>query len=226
MSVTVTPSSWAGAPLLYNFDYANFILTNNGASPVVVNSYTLGGSNPANFLISGITFPCLIPAGGSVEGLLMFIAKDANAYSASVVFNCSDGSSPLVSLSGQATNNWWNANDDVLLFWPIMTNFASWVPGDGTVTVAMSCTNIGPGNASITAFGVDPLGIITLTGLPTFPYTFNSGASFNFTLNWTLPSSVVDGLFYLDNLMLEWSVTNTSGGANLSLIHISEPTRP
>ncbi|NCI49352.1 choice-of-anchor D domain-containing protein, partial [Sediminibacterium roseum] len=68
----------------------SFTIANNGTAPLTVSSVNVSGSDAANFTVSGITLPVVIPAGSAASFDVTFNAISIGVKNATLVVNNSD----------------------------------------------------------------------------------------------------------------------------------------
>lgn len=212
-NVTINPSSLALGEELAFVAFEVVTLTNNGSQPVIVSGYTIGGSNPSQFAALNMLVPSKIQPGGTLQVTVSFWAPDTNSYSATLTFQCQDGSTPSVSLTGEQTTPSLGSHDSLIIFKPSVISAGLWNQSGSTLNTTITCENIGPGLCEFTNY-VSPSGPITLTGLPSFPFTLTDTESFTFTLEWGTPNPVVIGQFYYEDISTGFVISNLSGGTN------------
>jgi Abnormal spindle-like microcephaly-assoc'd, ASPM-SPD-2-Hydin len=148
--IAVTPASHNyGAVPVGSSAFQTFVVRNEGAQDLTVNSTTLGGANANQFSIESGGGSFVLPAGGRQEMVIGFKPTQAGAMMASLIINSNDPDERtfFVTLNG-------NISAPDIEVTPASLDFGNVVVGSG-VTMTLAVRNPGTGILFLSMLGMD-----------------------------------------------------------------------
>src|SRR5271156_5162146 len=153
-------------------------LTASGAS-VIVSSVSMGGTNPSEFAISGISFPVTVTTSTPVKFTVTFTPGASGAAAATASFASNASNTPSVaSLTGMGTA----AVGTLSVSSPVAVGSVV-VGTNGTATGTLTASGASVTVSSVTLGGINP-GEFAISGM-TFPVTVTTSQPVMFTVTFT-----------------------------------------
>jgi hypothetical protein len=170
-------------------------VTNTGAGTGTINSITIAGGAASAFQLLNLpALPLSVPPSQQATFNIRFSPSKQQTFTDTLNINL-NGQTTTIGLQGQATQaqytyTWYDGSNTTSISAGGTIVIADTVVGQ-TSTIVVSVSNSGMADGQISNVGVTGQGL-SLTGLPTLPFTLHAGGSQQFTLSFapTQPSAV------------------------------------
>jgi hypothetical protein len=198
-------------------------VTNTGAGTGTINSITIAGGAASAFQLLNLpALPLAVPPSQQATFGIRFSPAKQQTYTDTLKINL-NGQATTISLQGQATQaqytyTWSNGSNMITISAGGTIPIADTAVGQ-TSTIVVSVSNSGTADGQISNIGVTGQGL-SLSGLPTLPFTLHADGSQHFTLSFapTQPGAVNGQLIIGDDT---FAVTATSLGSRLIYTYTS-----